>query len=69
MGIGRINAPFTYVQQLLTAADPLGNHAMHAGIRRITATPLYYKAENWRLDMPEISLYPASIYSTPWISG
>jgi hypothetical protein len=37
--------------------------------RRITATPLYFKAENWRLDMPGISVYPASIYSTPWISG
>jgi hypothetical protein len=39
------------------------------GIRRITTTPLYFKAENWRLDMPGISVYPASIYSTPWISG
>jgi hypothetical protein len=28
------------------------------GIRRITATPLYFKAENWRLDMPGISVYP-----------
>jgi hypothetical protein len=38
-------------------------------IRRITATPLYLKAENWRLDMPGISVYPALIYLTPWISG
>jgi len=39
------------------------------GIRRITATRLYFKAENWRLDMSEISVYPALIYLTPWISG
>jgi hypothetical protein len=38
------------------------------GIRRITATPLYTKAENWRLGMPEISVYPASIFN-PWIPG
>jgi len=31
------------------------------GIRRITATPLYLKAENWGLDMPGISVYPALI--------
>jgi hypothetical protein len=37
--------------------------------RRITTTPLYIKVENWRLDMPEIFVYRASIYSTPWISG
>ncbi|MCG7983219.1 MAG: HAD domain-containing protein [Candidatus Thiodiazotropha lotti] len=30
-------------------------------IRRITATSLYIKAENLRLDMPERSVYPASI--------
>jgi len=29
----------------------------------------YIKAENWRLDMPEISVFPASIYSTSRISG
>ncbi|MEW8072344.1 MAG: hypothetical protein AB2826_18160 [Candidatus Thiodiazotropha sp.] len=38
-------------------------------IRRITATPLHIKTENWRQDTPETSLYPASIDSTPWISG
>jgi hypothetical protein len=27
--IGRINALFTHVQQLLTAVDSLGNHAIH----------------------------------------
>jgi hypothetical protein len=36
---------------------------------RVTATLLYFKAENWRLNMPEISVYPALIYLTPWISG
>jgi hypothetical protein len=34
-------------------------------IWRITATPLYIKVENWRLDTPEKSLYPASIYPIP----
>jgi len=42
---------------------------MYRSIRRITATPLYFKAENWRLDMPEISVYLALIYLTHWISG
>jgi hypothetical protein len=28
------------------------------GIRRITATPLYFKAENWRLDMPNLLRHP-----------
>jgi hypothetical protein len=36
---------------------------------KTTATPLYFNAEIWRLDMPEISVYPVTIYSTPWISG
>jgi len=26
------------------------------------------RAENWSLDMPESSVYPASIYSIYWIS-
>jgi hypothetical protein len=33
-----------------------------SGIRRITATPLDLMTENWRLDMPGISVYPALIY-------
>jgi hypothetical protein len=41
----------------------------NGGIRRITATPLYFKAENWRLDTPEISVYPALINLTSWIFG
>jgi len=32
------------------------------GIGRITVTPLCLKTENWRLNMPEISVYSASIY-------
>jgi len=39
------------------------------GIRRITATPLYFKAENWRLDMTEISIYPTYMIQHPRISG
>jgi len=39
------------------------------GVRRITATLLYFKAENWSLDRPEISVYLASIFSTSRISG
>jgi hypothetical protein len=38
-------------------------------ISKITIAPLYLNAENWWLNMPEISVDPAPIYSTPWISG
>jgi hypothetical protein len=31
---------------------------------KITATPLSIKVENWRLDMPVIFVYPASIFPT-----
>jgi hypothetical protein len=31
--------------------------------------PMYLNAENWWLNMPEISVDPAPIYSTSWISG
>jgi hypothetical protein len=41
-----------------------GSVAMRS-IRRITATPLPIKAENVSLDTPEMSVFPASIYSTP----
>jgi hypothetical protein len=33
------------------------DHAL--GIRRITATPLHSKAENWRLEIPETTACPA----------
>jgi len=51
-----------------TSAHPCSSDSI-LGIRRIIATPLYFNAENWRLDMPEISIYPALIYLSPWISG
>jgi hypothetical protein len=34
-------------------------------IRRINATPLPIKAENWRQDRPAIIVYPVSILNSP----
>jgi hypothetical protein len=39
----------------------LANLPHQISIGRITATPLYINAEKWRLDIPETSVYPATI--------
>jgi hypothetical protein len=37
------------------------------GIKRITATPLRIKVENWGQNTLEIPVYPTSFYSTPLV--